>query len=79
MDSLVDPRTFEKKPSGNPSHGDERAKTFGKSMLIIAVFILAAGQYLPVSDVPGRTIFLIAAIAHLCVGGYFIGRSNRDK
>lgn len=71
--ALVDTKSL---PSDALQHS-QRRRSFGQAMLVLSVFILVAGLYLPFVDWIGRAIFLSAALLYAGLGAWSIDRANR--
>lgn len=77
LDSILDPESFPPSPSLDRPREASRQKDFGWAMLVLGVFILAAGHYLSATDVAGRAVFLVGALGYAGVGAFCIDRANR--
>ena len=61
----------------NDAHQRQRSRSFGHAMLVLSVFVVAAGSYIPFDDEFGRAIFLFGALLYAGVGVWSIDRTNR--
>ena len=59
------------------AHRRQKQRSFGHAMLVLSVFVLGAGLYIPFDDEFGRSIFLGAALLYAGVGAWTIDRANR--
>lgn len=55
----------------------QRRLFFGMAMLVLSVFIVAAGLYLPAQDSVGRAVFMFGALLYAAIGAYSVDRANR--
>jgi len=66
-------------PPARLSSRESRKSSFGLAMILLGVFILAAGVYLPDADFIGRAIFMCAALVYAGIGAYVLDRArHRD-
>jgi uncharacterized membrane protein YiaA len=74
LSGLLDAKTLASLPVSRRQQ-EERWRAFGQAMLVLGVFILVAGLYLP--DLTGRSIFLFGALLYAGVGAFSIDRAKK--
>lgn len=71
--SLIPPASLPR----DDTHRRQEQGSFGHAILILSVFIAAAGLYVPSDDWLGRAVFLGTALLYAGVGAWAIDRANR--
>lgn len=59
------------------AHRRQKQRSFGHAMLVLSVFVVGAGLYIPLNDGFGRAIFLGGALLYAGSGAWAIDRANR--
>lgn len=75
LSGLLDAKTLASLPVSRRQQ-EERWRAFGQGLLVLSVFVLVAGLYLP--DMTGRSIFLFGALLYAGVGAFSIDRAKKN-